>query len=168
MKRTPQGTPVGVDDPMEVVDRCDWVTQSGRCRLVLERPAAHPQLTSEVRADDYRCPFAGDETWTACPGFTSRDGGRRCVRCDLEDRPHAHDPDARSLLEEHHVAYPDTDGTEVTVSLCRWCHAKVHAGTARVTDDAEPDEAALAELTRRLQAEHAESFAPASERRDRD
>lgn len=166
MKRTPSGTPVGVDDPLEVVDRCDWVTQDGRCRMALERPDAEPRLTSERRADDYRCPHVEASSWTDCVGFVSRDRGRRCARCGLEARPMAHDPSARSLLEEHHISYPDTEETEITVSLCRWCHAKVHAGDARVDDDADPDPAALDERNRRREIEREESFSTAAERRD--
>lgn len=166
MKRTPRGTPVGVDDPLSIVDRCDWVTQDGRCRLAIERPDAVPRLTSERRADDYRCPHVAERDWADCPGFASRDGGRRCVRCGLEARPLAHDAEARALLEEHHVSYPEIDGIEITVTLCRWCHAKVHAGDARVDDAAEPDPAAREEVARRRAIEREESFSTAADRRD--
>lgn len=168
MKRTPLGTPVGVDDPLDVVERCDWVTQDGRCRFVIERPDADPRLASELAADDYRCPFVSeDREWADCDAFVSRDHGRRCIRCGLEERPIAHDPSARPLLESHHVAYPEADGTEITVTLCRWCHAKVHAGDARVDDDADPDPSATAELDRRRRREQEESFTTAADRRDR-
>ena len=169
MKRTPRGTPVGVDDPLDVVDRCDWVTQDGRCRLALERPDVNHRFVTERRLDEYRCPFIEDErTWTDCEEFTSRDHGRRCARCGLEERPIAHDDSARALLERHHLSYAEADGTEITVVLCRWCHAKVHAGTARVDDPAEPDRAALAEVERRARLERAESFTTAADRRDED
>ncbi|MGB9986535.1 DUF7097 family protein [Salarchaeum japonicum] len=35
-------------------------------------------------------------------------------------------------------------GHEVTVTLCRWCHAKVHGSWAAIGDDASPDPEALA------------------------
>ncbi len=47
----------------------------------------------------------------------------------------------RPLLEEHHLSYA-RDGEqlshEITVYLCRWCHAKVHNSWARITDDVAP------------------------------
>lgn len=169
MKRTPKGTPVGVDDPLEVVKRCDWVTQGGRCRFAIQRPEASPAFAAERRRDEYRCPFVDeDQDWSECEEFTSRDRGRRCVRCGLEARPNRLDSSDRSLLEEHHIAYEDVDGTEITVTLCRWCHAKVHAGDARIDDEAEPDREAIEELTRRKRQEQEESFSTAAERLDRD
>lgn len=168
MKRTPAGTPVGVDDPLDVVDRCDWVTQDGRCRLAIERPQSAPRLATDVATDGYACPHVEERSWADCVGFASRDHGRRCVRCGLEDRPISHAEAGRSLLEDHHVAYPEADGVEVTVVLCRWCHAKVHAGDAVVDESAEPDPAAIEELERRRRLERAESFVTAAERRDTD
>ncbi len=78
----------------------------------------------------------------------------------------AHDPSATSLLHDHHVAYPEADDIEVTVRVCRWCHAKIHRQGVRLDDDAEPDPEAVAELERRIRAEREETFTPASEDRD--
>lgn len=169
MKRTPDGTPVGVDDPLDVVDRCDWITQDGRCRLAITRPERDPDFAARRRREDYRCPYVdGDTPWAACDHFRSRDHGRRCVRCGLDARPNALDADARPLLEEHHLTYEAADGVEITVTVCRWCHAKIHAGDARLDDDAQPDRAALAERERRRRREREESFTTAAERRDGD
>ena len=80
----------------------------------------------------------------------------------------AHDRD-RPLLEEHHLAYPDERslGHEITVRLCRWCHAKVHGSWARITDDAGPDPEALAAREGRRDRELAEAeFRSARERRE--
>ncbi|MFP4591626.1 MAG: hypothetical protein ACLFM8_09220 [Halobacteriales archaeon] len=165
MKRTPRGTPVGVDDPLEVVERCDWVTGDGRCRFAIEHAERNPLFAERRRRDDYRCPYADqDAVWADCEHFRSRDGRRRCTRCGLPARPIAHDPDARPLLEEHHVAYGEGGDGEVTVVLCRWCHARVHAGEARVDEDAEPATEALAALERRRDRERAETFRPAADR----
>ncbi|QDX39823.1 hypothetical protein [Salarchaeum sp. JOR-1] len=63
-----------------------------------------------------------------------------------------------------------TDGAgelahEITVTLCRWCHAKVHGSWAAIDDDASPDAAALAEREGRKSDELAElGFETAAER----
>ena len=77
----------------------------------------------------------------------------------------AHDGD-RPLLEEHHLAYPEgSTPHEITVYLCRWCHAKVHRSWARITDDVGPDPEAIAEKEERRSRELDElEFRAASER----
>jgi hypothetical protein len=81
--------------------------------------------------------------------------------------------DTRPLIEEHHLSYggsesDDAPAHEITVSLCRWCHAKVHAGWARVDDDVNPDAEALAAREERRSAEQAEfGFRTAAERDER-
>ena len=83
----------------------------------------------------------------------------------------AHD-DSRPLLEEHHLSYGESgaDGDtshEITVALCRWCHAKIHNSFARIADDAEPDPDAIAAREERRAKEHSEmGFTTARERRD--
>ena len=80
----------------------------------------------------------------------------------------AHD-DERPLLEEHHLSYADAGSMdhEITVYLCRWCHAKVHNSWARITDDAAPDPEALAELEGRRSREVEEAeFRSAADRRE--
>ncbi len=83
------------------------------------------------------------------------------MRCGLEEKRLAHD-DERPLLEEHHLSYADESGStregadagaeadelshEITIYLCRWCHAKVHNSWARITDDVAPGPEAVAEL----------------------
>ncbi|MFB6193650.1 MAG: hypothetical protein ABEI75_01175 [Halobaculum sp.] len=63
---------------------------------------------------------------------------------------------------------PDAEPShEITVVLCRWCHAKIHEGWARITDDAAPDAEAIAEREARRSAELEEAgFQTAAERRD--
>lgn len=171
MERTPTGTSVGVDDPYAHVDRCDQCTDDGRCRLAIERPERDRYFAAARAADEYACPV-GDETWNwaDCPHFRARTDGRRCRRCGLGARPNAHAEDRRPLLEEHHLEYPDAECTlahEITVTLCRWCHAKVHDSWARIDDDVTPDPAAIAERERRRGEEAEETvFRTAAERRD--
>ena len=153
MKKTPTGTPVGVDDPYEHVDVCDHLTDDGRCRFAFECPEHDPEFARDRREDGFRCPVMSDEAadeswdWQECPHFRSRAADRECARCGLEERRNAHTGE-RPLLEEHHLSYARDDGAlghEITVFLCRWCHAKVHNSWARIGDDASPDPEALAE-----------------------
>lgn len=185
MERTPDGTPVGVDDPYEFAGRCDLLTGDGRCRFALERAGDDPEFAAERRRADYAC-VAADEgaDWRDCPHYRSTTDAKACVRCGLEEVRIAHD-DRRPLVEEHHLSYGETtadgslpnatesgdDGSnrslshEITVGLCRWCHTKVHRSFARVDDDAAPDPEAVAERESRRGDELGElGFAPASDR----
>jgi hypothetical protein len=173
MERTPTGTPVGVDDPYHHAGRCDHLTSDGRCRFALERTAADPDFAAERRATGYECIAAAENAeWCDCPHYRSTTDGGECRRCGLDEVRMAHD-DARPLLEEHHLSYgtagDDNDPAhEITVALCRWCHAKVHEGWARVDDDAGPDAEALAAREKRRSREQAEfGFRTAAERDDR-
>ncbi|GAA0662372.1 hypothetical protein ACFQDG_12080 [Natronoarchaeum mannanilyticum] len=170
MEKTPEGTSVGVDDPYEHAGVCDHVTDDGRCRYAFEFPEHDPEFARERRTDDFACPVAADDedwNWADCPHFRSRKPDRECVRCGLEERRLAHD-DERPLLEEHHLSYADSGETlshEITVFLCRWCHAKVHDSWARITDDAAPEAEALAEAEQRRSKEQQEfGFESAAER----
>ena len=171
MAKTPQGTSVGVDDPYAVVERCDHLTDDGRCRFAAEHPDRDPEFAHERTVEDLRCPAAdpaGKWDWADCPHFRARQRSRECVRCGLEERRVAH-ADDRPLLEEHHLEYRDDDRTElaheITVYLCRWCHAKIHDSWARIDDDVGPDPEAIAEAEGRRAREQAEAeFAPAAER----
>jgi hypothetical protein len=165
MEETPSGTPVGVDDPYDHAGRCDHLTDDGRCRLALDGDA-DPGFVAERRAADYAC-VADAGAFCDCPQYRSTTDGRECARCGLPEVRMAHD-DARPLVEEHHLAYPDGDaGHEITVALCRWCHAKVHESWARVDDDAEPDPEAVAAREARKSRELVEAaFETAADRRD--
>lgn len=147
MEHTPDGTPVGVDDPYAHADVCDHLTADGTCRFAFEHPSQDPEFARERRAADYACPVGDTDTefdWADCPHFRSRSTDRECERCGLDARRMAHD-DERPLLDEHHLAYPDSETShEITIFLCRWCHAKVHNSWARITDDVAPDPEALA------------------------
>jgi len=190
MERTEAGTPVGVDDPYEHADRCDHLTDDGRCRFAVERGDRDPAFARARRREDYRCPVAGDPDepgatgpwgWADCPHFRCRDRARECARCGLEEVRLAHDDD-RPLLEEHHLSYADGDredggsgnteegdlpAHEITVYLCRWCHAKVHGSWARIDDDIAPDPEAIAEREARRAREQSElGFESAAERFD--
>lgn len=161
MKRTPTGTAVGVDDPYEHVDRCDHLTDDGRCRFAFEQPLVDPTFTENRRTEDFRCPVGADRWhWSDCLHFKSCERRHACRRCGLEDRPNAHRSDRRSLLEDHHLSYadhPEDPPHEITVTLCRWCHAKVHKSWARITDDANPDPEAIAAAEQRRSEELAEA-----------
>ncbi|MEF8841380.1 MAG: hypothetical protein V5A62_07095 [Haloarculaceae archaeon] len=187
MEKAPGGTSVGVDDPYAFVDRCDHLTDDGRCRYAAEYAGNDPAFAAERRAEDLQCPAAdphGEWEWQDCPHFRARQHDRECVRCGLEERRVANSGE-RPLLEEHHLSYrgsaagSDTGGTrdgakgddgpahEITVYLCRWCHAKVHGSWARVDDDASPDPEAVAAAEGRRSRERDEAgFATAAERYD--
>ncbi len=172
MERTPEGTPVGVDDPYEVADRCDHLTDDGRCRYALDHAGNDPEFAAARRRDDYACHVGEDGRWRACPHYRSTTDGDECLRCGIAEVRMAHDV-SRPLLEEHHLQYAGSgsgaDAHEITVSLCRWCHAKVHRSIARIDDDANPDPEAIAERERRRSREHAETaFESARERYDSD
>ncbi|WP_134669388.1 DUF7097 family protein [Halorussus marinus] len=171
MKETPSGTPVGVDDPYDHAGLCDHLTDEGKCRYAFEHPEQDPAFARERREDDLRCPAVPDGDWESCPHYRCRNRDRACVRCGLGERRMAHS-DERPLLEEHHLSYADEAGTlshEITVYLCRWCHAKVHDSWARIDDDANPDPEAIAEKEGRRSRERSEAaFESAAERFDRD
>jgi len=178
MRETPTGTPVGVDDPYDHAGVCDHLTDDGRCRFALTRAGDDPGFAAERRAADYDC-VAVDGEFRDCPHYRSTTDGRECLRCGLESVRIAHD-DSRPLLEEHHLSYGeggsesersnggDGDAShEVTVALCRWCHAKIHNSFARIGDDAEPDPEAFAAREQRRAKERAEmEFTTARERLD--
>lgn len=181
MEKTPSGTSVGVDDPHAHVDRCDHLTDEGRCRFAVEQGERDREFADARSRDDFRCPVVGDLDedgltgpweWTDCPHFRCRNPDRECVRCGLEEVRLAHD-DERPLLEEHHLSYADGSGGErrpdheITVYLCRWCHAKIHDSWARIDDGVNPDPEAIAERERRRSREQAElGFESAAERFD--
>ncbi|WP_436935954.1 DUF7097 family protein [Halovenus marina] len=171
---------VGVEDPYSVVETCDFLTDDGRCRFAVEHSDRDPQFANERRAEEFRCPVAGDpdETgptgpweWADCPHFRCRNRERACRRCGLEEVRLAHE-ETRPLLEEHHLSYADRSSQgsgdtdhEITVYLCRWCHAKVHDSWARIDDDATPDAEAIAEREQRRSQEQRElGFESASQR----
>lgn len=175
MEHTPQGTSVGVDDPYEYVRRCDHLTNDGRCRYAIEQPERDPEFTRERRAEGYACLVSEEGCkWRDCPQFRSRATNQKCHRCGLEERRMTHS-DERPLLEEHHLSYREGEDEnseepshEITVSLCRWCHAKIHASWARIDDEVSPDPEALVEAEGRRSRELGEGeFQTASERYDR-
>jgi hypothetical protein len=187
MKETPSGTSVGVDDPYEHAGPCDHLTDEGKCRYAFENPEQDPEFARERREDDLRCPVvdpeseascasnasgetaSGDWDWEECPHYWCQNRDRECIRCGLEERRMAHS-DERPLLEEHHLSYAgegETLGHEITVYLCRWCHAKVHKSWARIDDDVNPDPEAMAEKETRRSRELSEaSFESAANRFD--
>jgi hypothetical protein len=169
MAETPNGTPVGVDDPYDHAGVCDLLTSDGRCRFALERAGEDPAFAAERRADGYDC-VAADGEWRDCPHYRSTTDGRECARCGLPEVRIGTD-DSRPLVEEHHLSYgSDATGEvshEITVALCRWCHAKVHDSWAGVDDDVAPDSDAIAEREARRSREQREfGFNSARERRE--
>jgi hypothetical protein len=176
MEKTPSGTPVGADDPYEYAGRCDHLTGDGRCRYALAHAGHDPEFARARANDDYRCLVGeADCEWRDCSHYRSTTDGRECVRCGLPEIRMAHQSSARPLLEEHHLSYQGRSGDdaapshEITVSLCRWCHAKVHNSFARIDDDVNPDTEALAAREQRRSDEQAEfGFQSASERVETD
>ena len=173
MEETPSGTPVGVDDPYDHAGRCDHLTDDGRCRLALDAAAGRrsaPRAFVEARRhDEFACVAAADEVgFRDCEHYRATTDGRECARCGLESLPLAdRETGRRPLVEEHHLSYPDGEtGHEITVGLCRWCHAKVHGSWARVDDDASPDPEAVAAREERRSRVLTEGFEPASDRVD--
>jgi hypothetical protein len=220
MEETPDGTPVGVDDPYEIAGVCDHLTDDGRCRFALAQSGTDPEFAAARQADGYACHVGEAGDWNACPKYRYTTDGRECVRCGLEEIRLAHE-DTRPLLEEHHLSYggdsashpatgtthgsgtqsagqpgghgkppiegvsdsagsPDSEESsradpeatgpagatshEITASLCRWCHAKIHNSIARVNDDVNPDPEALAAREGRRSKEQAElEFSTATE-----
>ena len=121
---------------------------------------------------------AETDSWRECSHYRSRTHGRQCVRCGLEERRTTDDGE-RPLLDEHHLSYAESESAlassspslgashEITVSLCRWCHAKVHNSWARIGDDASPDPEAIAAREGRRSRERAETaFETAAKRRE--
>ncbi|MFC7166809.1 DUF7097 family protein [Halospeciosus flavus] len=164
---------MGVEDPYEHAGHCDHVTGDGKCRYAFDFPEHDPEFAAERRAEEFACPAAaadgdGEWEWADCPHYRSTTDGEECARCGLEERRVAHE-DERPLLEEHHLSYRGEaeTGHEITVSLCRWCHAKVHDSWASVGDDANPDPEAIAAAEGRRSAEQSEfGFETAAERFD--
>jgi hypothetical protein len=109
MERTPDGTPVGVDDPYEVAGVCDHLTDDGRCRFALTRAGDDPEFAAARRADGYACHVGADDAWRECPHYRSTTDGRECRRCGLEEVRIAHGDD-RPLVEEHHLSYGRANG----------------------------------------------------------
>jgi len=117
--------------------------------------------------------MSGPWEWADCPHFRCRNRDRECARCGLTEERMAHD-DERPLLEEHHLSYADESprgsgvtAHEITVYLCRWCHAKVHNSWARVADDVNPDPEASAEReARRARQQEELGFDSAADRYD--
>ncbi|MFB6128832.1 MAG: hypothetical protein ABEJ47_03630 [Halorhabdus sp.] len=197
MEKTDAGTTVGVEDPYAYVDRCDHCTDEGRCRFAVERGDTDPEFAEKLSAQDFQCPVVGDLQeaglagpwdWQDCPHMRARNRDRECARCGLEERRSAH-TDERPLLEEHHLSYANSGRTsadrpraqasdepasnpldhEITIYLCRWCHAKVHDSWASVADPASPSPDAIAAREARRGREQAElGFESAADRRERD
>ena len=179
MEETPDGTPVGVDDPYEVAGACDHLTGDGRCRYALEQAGNDPEFAAERRRDDYACLAEGehgDPEWSRCPHYRHTTDAKACVRCGLAEVRIAHDS-SRPLVEEgplssggggsEHHERAEEPSHEITVGLCRWCHTKVHRSFARIDDDASPDPEAIAAREARRGEELSEmGFQSASERRE--
>jgi len=137
-------------------------------------PESETHRVSNRSSGEQRDPregLTGPWAWVDCEHFRCRNRDRECVRCGLEEVRMAHDDD-RPLLEEHHLSYANAsaagDGDpshEITVYLCRWCHAKVHDSWASLADDVGPDPEAIAAREERRSKEQAElGFESAAER----
>jgi len=163
-----------------------------RCPVVENGPSHSSSVVGDATGPDHGDRDSSEAwTWRDCSHYRSRTRGHECVRCGLEERRIV--GSERPLLDEHHLSYADSSspvdesrpeeringsGTEaearsepsheITVSLCRWCHAKVHDSWARIDDDASPATEAIAAREGRLTREHTESaFETAAKRRSR-
>lgn len=173
MEETDAGTPVGVDDPYEYAGPCDHLTDDGRCRYALAHAGNDPGFAADRAAAEYACVAAAEDCrFRDCRHYRDTAADGECVRCGLEEVRLAHEP-ARPLLEEHHLSYADArDGElshEITVTLCRWCHTRVHKSWARVDDDVNPTPEAIAAREERRSREVREyGFESAAERYEDD
>ena len=168
--------------------RCRFAVERGERDPEFANARSRDDFRCPVVGDLDEEGLTGSWEWADCPHFRSRNHDRECARCGLEEHRLAHD-DERPLLEEHHLSYADggddvgpggadRDGGsdanvgaagdpshEITVYLCRWCHAKVHDSWARIDDDAGPDPEAIAEREGRRSREQDElAFESAAER----
>ncbi|MFB6199037.1 MAG: hypothetical protein ABEI52_12350, partial [Halobacteriaceae archaeon] len=133
-------------------------------------PEPDPGFSQDRQEDGFQCPVArGEWAWQDCSKFKSTSSAKVCRRCGLEEYRVAHD-ESRPLLEEHHLSYPDEGAPHlITVTLCRWCHSKVHNSFARIDDDASPDPEAMSAIEfRRSRGLEERSFDTAAERRNED
>ena len=84
MEETPEGTPVGVDDPYAHAGVCDYCTGEGTCRFAFEHPETDLEFARERRTEEFACPVAADAGpdwgWVDCPHFRSRSTDRACQR----------------------------------------------------------------------------------------
>jgi len=147
MERTPDGTPVGVDDPYAVAGVCDHLTDDGRCRFALTRAGDDPEFAAARRADGYACHVGAEGAWKRCPKYRSTTNGRECHRCGLEEVRIAHE-DARPLIEAHHLSYGNagtTDsGGDGEAGTTQNATAAAEAADATDTADAGPHEITVA------------------------
>jgi hypothetical protein len=61
MEKAPGGSSVGVDDPYVHVERCDHVTDEGKCRWAVEQGHYDPEFADARSAEGFRCPAADPE-----------------------------------------------------------------------------------------------------------
>ncbi|QZA87488.1 hypothetical protein K0C01_06575 [Salinarchaeum sp. IM2453] len=162
---------VGTDSPYTYVERCDHVTDDGKCRFAFEEFESDPTFAKRLRDDGYRCPAVDPSsswTWKDCPNLQSTTSSQECVRCGISERRDGYHGD-HPIIEEHHLLYPQESGHEVTVAVCRWCHAKIHQSGKSLADDADPASEALALRDDRLDQESEElSFETAAKRRQQE
>ncbi|WP_136717900.1 DUF7097 family protein [Halorientalis salina] len=185
---------VGRCDHLTDEGRCRFAVEQGDRDPGFADARSAEEFRCPVAGDPDEDEASGPWEWDECPHFRCRNRDRRgvsgvnasdsasggtasreCARCGLEERRMAHSEE-RPLLEEHHLSYRsgsthgDGDPShEITVYLCRWCHAKVHDSWARVDDDANPDPEAIAEQESRRAREQDElGFESAADRFDRE
>jgi hypothetical protein len=148
-------------------------------------PAADPEAEWDWRDCPHYRSTTGGRTCARC-GLEERRDAHARERPLLEEHHLSYadgseDGPGNESENESQSPNADGDGTEtasgdgsapaheITVALCRWCHAKVHGSWARIDDDAAPDPEALAAREGRRSREQAElGFETARERRDED
>ncbi|GGL70672.1 DUF7097 family protein [Halocalculus aciditolerans] len=117
--------------------------ECARCGLQ-ERRNAHTD--DRPLLEEHHLAYADERSKSAehASGEAASDAGERHP---VEESAEHASGEAASDAGEGELAH------EITVFLCRWCHAKVHGSWARVDDDASPDPEALAEAEGRRSEE---------------
>lgn len=151
-------TYVGVEDPFGYIDSCDYITQKGRCLFAFKKFGEDIEFSKDRKSEDFICPVFEDRwNWSDCPHFKSLNYDDQCRRCGLEEIRISNE---YPLIEQHHILYPDKEKGqthEITLPLCRWCHARIHNSEASIGDDVDPPRKALEIKEKRLKKQKQET-----------
>ena len=155
----------GDPDVPGLTGRWDWADcPHFRCRN-RARKCVRCGLTEERMAHDESRPLLEEHHLSYADGETTGEGGTTGnggATGDASDGLGGSGHDRPS--GEHSDGGPSH---EITVFLCRWCHAKVHDSWARVGDDVSPDpEAVAAREQRRARQQRELGFETAATRQD--
>ncbi len=151
-------TYVGVDDPYKYIDSCDYITQRGKCLFSFKNFSEDIEFSKNREFENFMCPVFEDRwSWSDCPHFKSLNYDDKCRRCGLKEIRMS---DQHPLIEKHHVLYPDKqkgNTHEITLPLCRWCHARIHNSGASIDDKVDPPDEAVEIKEKRLKRQKQET-----------